>query len=525
MDNKTFLIHESRIDLLKTKFDNINKKLKNNSNLDFSIVGEKFKDYVDSKGNRYNNSRYFEVELEGNIVFKNMDYVGVAYATDKGNVVQPFGKMSKSEFDDIANRHGMGCACCNTERNRKELYLFRCTEDSKGFGNADLKKGEIYSVGSSCVDAFTDMKALQAIQELSGVVDEGSKKLRKSDLAPKYLDPKKFAEYAMAVGSSRLDDAYSYLKNHYTINANPGDEALKKVFGEYKNSAQTYRKLYSNNTIYGVEGSITKAAKAAYMLNEYNYVDKKYFKKDIEVEVFKKFMEYSGFNHILDTSKKSKETAAEIANSAEKMFENDSLSQVIQKKNAGTIMKSSRVHIDHAQMITDACDIYYLKNHSGVMHEEPNKRYEIKRTEDGRRYAEGIIRYSYFGREVKENAIIGLKYGNHQFTNHELSKLFDGNCVTFKSVSNAGKPYTGTVRMQYDKDFGRYKVGFGDYNTRNYMLLPKNERLSNIDFDVQSKSKSVSIESKIKAAMAKGEAVLARESQLQRNNNGYNFGA
>ncbi len=506
--NNLFLIHESRIDLLRTKFDNLNDKINNDSSIDFTIVGEKFDDYVDSEGVKHKNSRYFEIELEGNIAFNNLDYLGVAYVTDEGNVVRPFGEISKDEFREISNRHGMGCACCNKERNRKELYLFRCTEDSKGFGGNDLKEGEIYTVGSSCVDDFTNVKALKVIQGLSGIVEEGSKKLKKSELAPKYLDPQRFAEYAMAVGSSRLDDAFQYYKENPSVHRMDS----KKGYAAYKNSCKTYRRLKSNNTAYGVEGSITRTAKAAYFLNECGYVDMKFFGDEHKLKVFKDFMEYSGFNHILNTSEKSKETAANIAKSAEKIFENDSLSQIIQRKNAGTIMKSSRIHVDHAQMVTDACDVYYLKNHSGVMHEEPYARYEVKESWNGNEYAQGKIRYLYFGEQRTEDAIIGLKFGNHKFSNSELSKLFDGNCVTFKSKTKTGKPYTGTLRMNYDKESNRYKVGFGDYKTRNYMLLPKNERLSNIDFDIQSKSAPVSVQSKIKAAMAKGERILENQN-------------
>ena len=503
-DGKSFLIHESRIDKLKAKFEQLNSSVKNGSNIDYMIVGEEFQPYTDKSGRVTDKSRYFKVALKGNVVFDNMTYLGIADVDS--NAVIPYGDITRDEFFKLANKHDRSCACCNKERNRKELYFFKCNNDMTDSKGNQFQAGEVYTVGSTCVDEFAGTKALSILKDLSGTFDNERIRERAKDASPKYVEPKRFAAYVIAVGASRLDDL---MRSDY------------RNFKDAVKSGETHRRLYKSNTSYGVEGTIAKTARAAYFLNEYGYAVPPYDEKG-NADRFKEFMEKSGFLKIVNNANVNS-VADKIIKDCDKDFEKDSLTQTIQTVNAGKVLNSRRIHSSHVQMIVDACDGYYLEHHSGLLHEESKPRYTVgKKSYIGYpnwEYAVGEIRRSNpYGKDNYTDVRIGLQFGNHRFNQYELAKLFDGDKIPISSVSKAGKPYHSLLQLGYDREAKRYRVCFCKEGDQNGIkpLVDSNERLARLK-QLTPKQESmakdrVMIQSVLRKAAAMENTVQAQQT-------------
>lgn len=504
------MIHESRLPTLETKFKNINKKLKGHGQIGYKITGAQFAPYTDSNGVKHDDGLYFNVETQGAARFSNMEYIGKIDILDgKENLIRPYGKITEDEYNQLASFHGTECACCNVSRKRNDLYAFRCTETSVNpETGVTYEAGKIYPVGSSCIDKFTGLHAKEIIDQMSGEIDLSQKESASRDSKPTYIDAKKFMMYALQVGNTRLDEAFSFYKRHPSVKQDSPEDVYDKVMS----SPKTYRIMSGKDD--KAKGNITATALAAYRLCEDGYVDNSFFKNDDYVNMFKSLMKVCDFNDGLPMMAKASDKIKSIY---AKNIESDDMYIKLLGHNAQALCNTEYLHESHAQKLVDVCDAYFLSHNSCAMHESEKPLYDVV---DNYNTVKGkfTIGKTDSGAPVQTNVTIksGRCY-NHQLNGKELTKLFNGYPLILEDCTNRGESFKMVVSIQpsrYSNDYvlmhdNRFQHdGHIDRNAvKHYKppFAPTNPRIDSIITTPEKPSVAVNMTQKLDGTMKTGE--------------------
>lgn len=452
-------IHESLLPLLEAKFRNINKKLKGQGQIGYKVVGTVLGPYTDVNGERHDDGLYFQIETEGAARFQNMEYIGKIDVTGGDtNTIRPYAKIDESEYQTMMDFHGTECACCSTSRKRNELYAFRCTETSTNpETGAIYEKGKIYPVGSSCVDKFTGVHALDIIQELSGEIDLQEKDVEHRKVKPSHLDAKKFMQYAMAVSNSGIDEAFSFYRRHRSFH----NDSAENIYDVAMASPKTYRTCIGT-TVEEMTGNITRTAVAAYHLCEDGYVDRSFFKNDEQLQMFKDLLRVSSFEERLPMMER---TAQRIKDLYATDIQSDNMYLKLLGHNMGALANTEFIHDSHAQKLVDVCDAYFLQRGSCAMHEDKTVPYEV----DDYGSIEGrfVIGRTPDGKPKETTVKINnCEYYGHSLNSVELTKLYNGYPVILEDCQNNGRPFKAVVSIQ-ESYTGKHMLRMDNRFTRN----------------------------------------------------------
>ena len=424
-----YMVHYSKLPTLDVRLRNINNKVsKNGENgqLTYDIIGKTEAPYTNSAGVT-SLSDYYQVRFDGAVKFKNMDCLGKISFIDKDSDNIIFRKFKADELLDAGDRkfleqpHSRNCACCNQSRERNDLYIFKCKQDMDGPRDIKFKAGEYYQIGTSCVDEFMGKGYFEAVNDLTGTVDE-RKTHREASHKPTHYDAKLLEKYVLIVGKYHLDDALAY----HSLN---GDAEIKDKY-DYPETHRTCKARDGKNHAYGYEGSIIKTAKALYCINEldptvYNYsgvlasnnpelaakreeilkeICNNYkFNSDGKACTFKDILNSDDLNKTVDVFFDSKNFKTAFSSM------NKDADGYLVGFNKDYVMDNSTCLIrdDCCQVLVDLSDVQYLSQPTKkcFMHEAENRLFEVSE------YGYNKFRYidpnyvnmnpnsSYFGRE------------------------------------------------------------------------------------------------------------------------------
>lgn len=413
--NMTYLIPEWNLQKMKANIENLNKQMDGHGHVDYEITGEVTK--TTEKGT----ARYFEVKASGDFGIGAIKYLGRSMPFSEKDdrifsTINP--NLSVADWKSIKS-HGTGCDCCKTNRDRKEMYYFKC-EDDFHVGDEVFKKGSICSVGSSCVDKFVGIKALDILQKFAGL---GTQESRPGVVERIYIDPIRFSGYMDSVARSHVDDVYTYIIKHHPnlFSQEPlknsgelreelqnarqaNDETIDEIISladkycEQDNiPLATYRKLSMSKTGkgYGCEGTIAKTSKALYSMLEDDHYDVNYFKNPYRVILMERLCQNYGLtkesvDNTLSEKSQSLRTFIERAmvanpNYAVEMISNENMTTMSNVLDSGL-----RIHKDYAQFIVDIFDEAYLRQKQDTTYHEDTKRAFVeKKSVDGRSFLVG----------------------------------------------------------------------------------------------------------------------------------------
>lgn len=395
-----FWVPDQNLVKMKTQFDNLNKELEGHGHASYEIVGD---DYRDTKNGPVH---MYKVRSSGEFQVKQIKYLGRSVrASEKGHrlysTINP--NLSMEDFEAIKS-HPLGCDCCKTDRNRNEMYYFKCTDDFK-VGDAEFKAGEICSIGSSCVDKFVSKKARDIVETFAG---KGlGEETGPHGTAHTYIDPVRFACYMDAVAVSHIDDVFQYVckkyRDHFpdafTIgnnkSAKKADEfadafrtsswsdadmtdfkQIRDMYGDPgKQPYVTYRKLSKQSKGYGCEGSISKTAKAIYMMLEHGYFEPSFFKNTAQAQILKDLCESYGITKWSVDSKMSQKCDAIKKVIQDGMKANpecalDEINNLNLSTMSDIIDSGIRINKDYSQFIVDIFDQKYLSTMQDARYHE-----------------------------------------------------------------------------------------------------------------------------------------------------------
>lgn len=385
-----FWVPEWNLDKMKEQFANLNKELEGHGHADYEITGKAI------RNTKLGSTLMYKVRSAGEFQVKQIRYLGRSVrATEKDHrlysTINP--NLSMEDFEAIKS-HPLGCDCCKTDRNRNEMYYFKCTDDFT-VGDAAFKKGEICSIGSSCVDKFVSKKARDIVETFAGkgLGEESGP----HGMAHTYIDPVRFACYMDRVAVSHIDDVFQYVCKEYrdhfpdafsvgnsksakkaqefadafaTGSWSDADRAdFAKIREEYGNPEYqpyvTYRKLSKQSKGYGCEGSISKTAKAIYMMLEHGYFEPSFFKNTAQAQILKDLCESYGITKSSVDSKMSEKCDAIKKVIQDGMKEKpecalDEINNLNLETMSDIIDSGLRINKDYSQFIVDIFDQKYL---------------------------------------------------------------------------------------------------------------------------------------------------------------------
>ena len=160
----TYSIYEGHMKDLMKKVTRIkNKCNKFGCDFRFEEVGEEFKEVATNKKDKDGKPiteicRFVIVEAEGTAIVNNWELVSSVEHTEKGNI---YSKVL-TDVEIPVRYRTTGCICehCNTNRERKYLYIIRNTET-----------GEFKQVGRSCLMDFTQGMSVAVASEMASLRD------------------------------------------------------------------------------------------------------------------------------------------------------------------------------------------------------------------------------------------------------------------------------------------------------------------------------------------------------------------
>lgn len=385
-----FWVPEWNLDKMKEQFANLNKELEGHGHASYAIIGKAVRD------TKLGPALMYKVRSDGEFQVKQIKYLGRSVrATEKDHrlysTINP--NLSMEDFEAIKS-HPLGCDCCKTDRNRNEMYYFKCTDDFT-VGDSVFKKGEICSIGSSCVDKFVSKKARDIVETFAGkgLGEESGP----HGTAHTYIDPVRFACYMDRVAVSHIDDVFQYVckqyKDHFpdafavgnsksARKANEFADAFvseswsntdmadfKQIHEKYgdpdKQPYVTYRKLSKQSKGYGCEGSISKTAKAIYLMLEHGYFEPSFFKNTAQAQILKDLCESYGITKSSVDSKMSEkcDTIKKVIQEGMKEKPECALDEInnLNLETMSDIIDSGlRINKDYSQFIVDIFDQKYL---------------------------------------------------------------------------------------------------------------------------------------------------------------------
>ncbi len=421
-DQDTYLIHESRLSTLQTRIHNLNKKMSGGGQVVYSILGKVQDKYID-KGGVKRIGVYYQVNVDGAVKFKNMELLGQISFLNKDSDESSFksyiSNISEEAAAFLEKSHGRTCDCCNKERKRNDLYAFKCNKDTDGPNGVKFKAGHYYQIGTSCVDEFMGKEARQAIEGLTGQLDERVR-VRENVGKPAFYDVELLTKYILVVSTLRIDEAYNYYKNNPSVSVDD--------FGNKYNIPKSYRGCKpSVNHVrsYGYcDGSILRTAKALYCLNEldsnvYNY-DSMFESprlsddKDLDIirnsKMLKKICNKFGFNKSF--------RSGDIDKLQKEIFESDNVKLLCQKLNSRDCMIAANkeaveqvdlIRSSYCQLLVDICDEYLLKQGKCFCHEEEKPLFkQYKRLDGGYYYKDNNGRYVNIFHDTYDSVYAGV---------------------------------------------------------------------------------------------------------------------
>ena len=119
-DDFTYAIYEGNMERLRKKITAIrNKCLKYGVDFTYEEVGETYKEFTDSHGEKYT-LRYVLVHAEGTAKVNDWRFVSTVEHTEKGNILR---RACNIEVPERYYHSEPVCEHCNCKRSRRETYL------------------------------------------------------------------------------------------------------------------------------------------------------------------------------------------------------------------------------------------------------------------------------------------------------------------------------------------------------------------------------------------------------------------
>ena len=155
-----YLIYEGNMERLQKKLQRIENKCKKYGNTDFNfeIQGEEYREIKDDNGYIYNN-KYYVVEVSGIAKVNDWVFVATIQHKDNGNIIRQF--KTDIEIPKKYRYTDSICEHCSTKRARKDTYLI-FNEITK----------EFKQVGKSCLQDFTNGLSAENVAQYISWFDE-----------------------------------------------------------------------------------------------------------------------------------------------------------------------------------------------------------------------------------------------------------------------------------------------------------------------------------------------------------------
>ena len=469
-DKLDFWVPEQNLEHMETQFKNLNEELETHGHghASYEIMGKEMR-HTD-KGDML----MYQIHPVGEFHVDGVEYLGrYLRMTDENKDTKEGGhfkfsainpNISEDDYKEIES-HPKGCDCCKKSyTNQSEFYCFRCTKDFT-VGKSNFKEGEICFLGSSCVDKFVSKKASAIVSQFAGkgmgeVYGERSQSYT-------YIDPVLFAGYMDTVATSHIDDVYQHIckkckddmpvtKTHTSARQLATDfagsawsednknifKSISEQYGDPKNPPYaTYRKITKSKDGkgYGCEGSISKTARAMYLMMENGYYDTAFFKNTAQVQVFKDLCK--NYNITKDMIH---EKMSEKGDDFKKVIQDgiqqnpqcalDEIHNINLETMSDIVDSGLRINRNYTQFIVDIFDQTYLsKRQDTRYHETTNgKTFEIK----SNRYNGEQEIWSEKGQieafDDKRGMIPKWAINRYNITLQNTCELFTGGVVTLR---------------------------------------------------------------------------------------------
>lgn len=489
-DELDFWVPEQNLEHMETQFKNLNEELETHGHghASYEIMGKEMR-HTD-KGDML----MYQIHPVGEFHVDGVEYLGrYLRMTDENKDTKEGGhfkfsainpNISEDDYKEIES-HPKGCDCCKKSyTNQSEFYCFRCTKDFT-VGKSNFKEGEICFLGSSCVDKFVSKKASAIVSQFAGkgmgeVYGERSQSYT-------YIDPVLFAGYMDTVATSHIDDVYQHIckkckddmpvtKTHTSARKLAIDfadsawseddknifKSISEQYGDPKNPPYaTYRKITKSKDGkgYGCEGSISKTARAMYLMMENGYYDTAFFKNTAQVQVFKDLCK--NYKITKDTIH---EKMSEKGDDFKKVIQDgmqqnpqcalDEIHNINLETMSDIVDSGLRINRNYTQFIVDIFDQAYLSEKQDARyHETTNgKTFEIKSNRDNGKQEIWSEKGQIEAFDDKKGMIPKWAINRYSITLQNTCELFTGGVVPLRD-QRTNKTNYYRLTNNNDKDY------------------------------------------------------------------------